>query len=144
LSTAVYFFCVQPQTNSGAVMRCCFVALLLLTLLSACGGQIGQHYSVLFHPYSASLDPLDQQAVDAAAAFAKAHPLMPISVKTYTPYMGVEIDTISGQRTETVLRALEQAGIGRMRIEVVGSDRLLDPNGMPNLPRNRVDIFVGL
>src|ERR1700760_1586549 len=125
-------------------MRRRFVTLLLPPLMSACGGQAGQRYSVFFQPYSASLDPQGQQAVGAAATFAKAHPLMPISIKAYTPYLGEEIYTASGQRTETVLRALEQAGIGRMRIEVVGSDRLLDPNGMPNLPRDRVDIYVGL
>jgi outer membrane protein OmpA-like peptidoglycan-associated protein len=124
-------------------MRRRFATLLLLTLMSACSGQSGQHYSVFFQPYSASLDPQAQQAVDEAATFAKAHTLMPISIKAYTPYMGEEIDTMSGQRTETVLRALLQRGISRMRIEVVGSDRLLDPNGMPNLPRQRVDIYVG-
>jgi outer membrane protein OmpA-like peptidoglycan-associated protein len=124
-------------------MRRRFATLLLLTLMSACGSQTGQHYSVFFQPYSASLDPQAQQVVQAAATFAKDHTLLPIAIKTYTPYMGVEINTMSGQRTETVLRALLQEGISRMRIEVVGSDRLLHPNGMPNLPPQRVDIYVG-
>ena len=125
-------------------MRYRLATLALLILMSACGRQPGQHYRVVFQPYSATLDPQAQQTVHDAATFAKAHTLMPISIKGYTPYMGEEIDTMSGQRTETVLRALLQEGISRMRIEVVGSDRLLDPDGMTNLPPQRVDIYVGL
>jgi outer membrane protein OmpA-like peptidoglycan-associated protein len=124
-------------------MRCRFAILLLSTLAGACGSQAGQRFSVYFQPYSANFDPQAQQVVHEAATFAKAHPLMPLSIKNTTPYMGLEVDTISGQRTEAVLHALLQEGVSRMRIEIVGTDRLLDPNGMPNLPPQRVDISVG-
>jgi outer membrane protein OmpA-like peptidoglycan-associated protein len=131
------------QIIIGVVMRCHLVVLLLSTLLSACSGQSGQHFPVFFQPYDANLDSQAQESVHQAASFAKAHPLMPLSIIGLTPYMGVEVDTMSGQRTQSVLNALLREGIGRMRIEIVGSDRLLDPNGMPNLPAQRVDIYVG-
>jgi len=124
-------------------MRYRLAVLLLSTLLSACGGQSGRQFPVFFQPYDANLDLQAQEAVHQAAAFAKAHPLMPLSIVGQTPYMGVEVDTMSGQRTQSVLNALLREGISRMRIEIVGSDRLLDPNGMPNLPAQRVDIHVG-
>jgi outer membrane protein OmpA-like peptidoglycan-associated protein len=124
-------------------MRCRFAVLLLSTLVGACSGQSGQRFSVYFQPYSADFDPQAQQVVHEAATFAKAHPLMPLSIKNTTPDMGLQVDTLSGQRTEAVLHALLQEGVSRMRIEIVGADRLLDPNGMPNLPPQRVDISVG-
>jgi outer membrane protein OmpA-like peptidoglycan-associated protein len=143
LFKGLYFFPTCPIINPGAIMRCRFAVLLLSTLVGACGGQSGQRYSVYFQPYSAGFDPQAQQVIHEAATFAKAHPLLPLSIKNTTPYMGVQVDTLSGQRTEAVLHALLQEGISRMRIEVVGADRLLDPNGMPNLPAQRVDISVG-
>jgi outer membrane protein OmpA-like peptidoglycan-associated protein len=124
-------------------MRCRFAVLLLSTLVGACSGQSGQRFSVYFQPYPADFDPQAQQVVHEAATFAKAHPLMPLSIKNTTPDMGLQVDTLSGQRTEAVLHALLQEGVSRMRIEIVGADRLLDPNGMPNLPRQWVDISVG-
>jgi outer membrane protein OmpA-like peptidoglycan-associated protein len=136
-----YFSRTCSIVNPGAIMR--LAVLLLLTLVGACGGQSGQRYSVYFQPYSAGFDPQAQQVVHEAATFAKAHPLLPLSIKNTTPYIGVQVDTLSGQRTEAVLHALLQEGISRMRIEIVGADRLLDPNGMPNLPAQRVDISVG-
>jgi outer membrane protein OmpA-like peptidoglycan-associated protein len=126
------------------MMRCRRAVVLLSTLLTACGGQTGQHFPVFFQLYVAQLDAQGQETVRQAAAFAKAHPLMPLSIVGTTPYMGEEPDTMSGQRTRAVLNALLQEGVGRMRIEVVGNNRLLDPNGMPNLPPRRVDIYVGL
>jgi len=95
------------------------------------------------HRLTLTFDPQAQQVVHEAATFAKAHPLTPLSIKNTTPDMGLQVDTLSGQRTEAVLHALLQEGVSRMRIEIVGADRLLDPNGMPNLPPQRVDISVG-
>jgi outer membrane protein OmpA-like peptidoglycan-associated protein len=140
-----YFLCLQPNNRIPAVMmRCRLAVVLLATFLGACSGQAGQHFRVFFQPYVAQLDAQGQETVRQAAAFAKAHPLMPLSIVGTTPYMGEDPDTMSGQRTLAVLNGLLQEGIDRIRIEVVGSDRLLDPNGMPNLPPGRVDIAVGL
>jgi|1186.fasta_scaffold291090_1 outer membrane protein OmpA-like peptidoglycan-associated protein len=125
-------------------MRYRFALLVFLAFINACGGQIGRSYSIIFQPYSADLDPQAQKAVQAAAIFANAHPLMPISIVNFTPYNGFNGDTMSGQRADAVLNALLKKGVSRMRIEIKGTDRLLDPNGMPNLPTPRVDIHVGL
>src|SRR3954454_13907550 len=113
LFKGLYFFPTCPIINPGAIMRCHFAVLLLSTLVGACGGQSGQRYSVYFQPYSAGFDPQAQQVIHEAATFAKAHPLLPLSIKNTTPYMGVQVDTLSGQRTEAVLHALLQEGISR-------------------------------
>ena len=125
-------------------MRYRFTTLVLFALLGGCGGGDGKSFSVFFQPYSADLDPRAQETVHAAATFANAHPLMPVSIAGYTPSQGFNVDTTSGQRAEVVQNALVREGVGRLRIEIVGSDRLIDPTGLPNLPVGRVDINVGL
>ena len=118
--------------------------LLLLMALSGCGGDHGQTFSVVFQPYSTDLDAQAQAAVHAAAAFAQAHPLMPLSIPGYStrPYPG-NLPDVRQQRVAVVLGALIHEGIGRWRIGVLGNG-LLYPDGVPGLEDDRVDINVGL
>jgi cytochrome c oxidase subunit 2 len=121
------------------------VILLLLVFLGGCGGQAGQSFSLFFQPYSSGLDPRAQETVQTAATYAKAHPLMPISIAGYSDpgNPADDFDTLWNQRSEAVQDALVRQGVGPMRIEVLGKG-ILYPDGLPNLPVRRVDINIGL
>ncbi|HBK08550.1 MAG TPA: hypothetical protein DDZ81_22315 [Acetobacteraceae bacterium] len=125
-------------------MRKYATILLLFTVLSGCVSEHGQTFSVFFQPYSADLDPRAQVTVHAAAAFAKAHPLMPLSIPGYSrrPYPG-NLPDLRQQRVAVVLRTLTKEGVDRWRIGVLG-EGLLYPDGVPGLEMERVDINIGL
>jgi hypothetical protein len=118
--------------------------LLLLASLGGCAGQDGKRFSILFQPYSSDLGPQAQQEVQAASAYAKTHPLMPLSIADYSsrpdPH---DIDTMKQQRVGVVQNALVRDGVDQIRIEVLGNG-ILYPDGVPNLPTGKVDINIGL
>jgi outer membrane protein OmpA-like peptidoglycan-associated protein len=127
-----------------ARMRPRIAAILLTTLLSACSGPLGAKYPVRFPPFDAGLDPQAQAAVRAAATFAAAHPLMPVTISGYRqPLDPSDIETLRQERVQTVQRALLQEGVGSERIEILGNG-LLYPDGVPDSPKGRVDINIGL
>lgn len=130
----------------GGPMRYRVAVLLLFTFLGGCTGPSGQTFSVPFGPYSANLDPPAQEIVRAAAAFAKAHSLMPLSIAGYTIRPDPDyVDTLREQRVAAVRRALVTEGVGEFRIQVLGTG-IVYPQGvpMPSLPPGRVDINIGL
>ncbi len=125
-------------------MRPWVAVVLLSALLVGCTGPAGGKYSVRFQPFSAFLDAPAQAVVHSAAAFANAHPLMPLSISGYaSPLDPSDIETLRQERVQTVQRALIQEGVGRERIEVLGTG-LLYPDGVPDSPLGRVDIKIGL
>jgi outer membrane protein OmpA-like peptidoglycan-associated protein len=125
-------------------MRSGMTVILLCVLAGACSSPNGGKYSVRFQPFSADLDPQARAVVHSAAAFANAHPLMPLSIAGYaTPLNPGDIETLRQERVQTVQRTLIQEGVGAERIEVLGTG-LLYPDGVPDLPKGRVDIAIGL
>jgi outer membrane protein OmpA-like peptidoglycan-associated protein len=125
-------------------MRYRIGVVLFLVLLAGCAGPDGGKFSVLFQPYSADLDPKAQETVRAAGAFAKAHPLMPLSLSGYTsrPDPG-DFPTLRQVRVVAVRNALVAEGVDRLRIEALGNG-ILYPDGVPDQQAGRVDINVGL
>jgi outer membrane protein OmpA-like peptidoglycan-associated protein len=118
--------------------------LLLLALIGGCSGQGGKAFGIAFPAYSADLDPQAQAAVQAAATFAKAHPLMPLSIAGYAARPDAEdIATLRQQRVAVVRDALVREGVDQIRIEVLGNG-ILYPDGVPDLPTDKVNINVGL
>jgi outer membrane protein OmpA-like peptidoglycan-associated protein len=125
-------------------MRCGIVVVLLSTLLVGCSGPDGGKYRVFFQPYSSGLDARARAAVQSAATFANAHPLMPLSIAGYaTPLDPHDIETLRQERVQAVQRALIDDGVASIRIEVLGTG-LLYPDGVPDSPTGRVDINIGL
>ncbi|HEY0184667.1 MAG TPA: hypothetical protein VGC09_17850 [Rhodopila sp.] len=125
-------------------MRYRVAILVLLAFLGGCAGPDGKKFSVLFPPYSADLDPAAQEVVHAAATFAKAHPLMPLSVGGYAsrPDPG-NYPTLRQERVGVVQKALVREGVDQFRIEIPGNG-IIYPDGVPDLPVDRVDINIGL
>jgi outer membrane protein OmpA-like peptidoglycan-associated protein len=125
-------------------MRHRLAVLTLFALLAACGAKGGQSFRVFFQPYSSDLDAQSQATVQAAAAYANAHPLMPISITgdATRPDTG-DIDTLRQQRVAVVKDALVRAGIGAAGIDIMGAG-LAYPTGVPDQPVGRVVINVGL
>jgi outer membrane protein OmpA-like peptidoglycan-associated protein len=127
-------------------MRQSVAFLLLVGLFAGCAGPDGGKYSVVFQPYSSALDPSAQATVHNAAAFAGAHPLMPLSISGYatpSPIDTGDIETLRQLRVQTVQQALISEGVSSFRIEVLGTG-LQYPDGVPDSPIGRVDIAVGL
>jgi outer membrane protein OmpA-like peptidoglycan-associated protein len=125
-------------------MRYRVAIVLLFAFLAGCGGQAGKSFPVFFQPYSSALDAEGQATVQAAAAYANAHALMPVSIAgdATRPDTG-DIDTLRQQRVAVVKDALVQAGLGAAGIDVFGTG-LSYPNGDPSQIRGRVVINVGL
>ena len=119
---------------------------LLMTVLAGCAGGDGGNYSVFFMPYSSQLDQKALDTIQSAATFAKANPPMPITIQGYTTRPDpTEHDSLRELRVAVVKNGLLNAGVGSMRIEVLGNG-LIYPQGvpMPTLPSGRVEIHVGL
>ena len=115
-------------------------------LLSGCAGGLGQTYYVQFMSFSASPDPQGQATVESAAAFAKANPLMPVTIDGfhYGQYTN-QVDSLAEERVRVVISQLVRAGVGRGRIQVLGKG-ISYAQGAPinPLPPNTVKIGVGL
>nr|WP_294524049.1 hypothetical protein [uncultured Rhodopila sp.] len=125
-------------------MRRRLAIVLLFGLLAGCGGQAGKSFPVFFQPYSATLDAQGQATVQAAAAYANAHALMPVALAgdATRPDMG-DFDTLRQQRVAVVKDALVQAGVGAAGIDVLGTG-LAYGDGDPSQIAGRVVINVGL
>jgi outer membrane protein OmpA-like peptidoglycan-associated protein len=125
-------------------MRYRVAVVLLFAFLAGCGGQAGKSFPVFFQPYSSALDAQGLATVQAAAAYANAHTLMPVSIAgdATRPDPG-DFDTLRQQRVAVVKDALVQAGVGAAGIDVWGTG-LAFPNGDPSQIAGRVVINVGL
>jgi outer membrane protein OmpA-like peptidoglycan-associated protein len=125
-------------------MRSGFGWLLLCVALAGCAGGDGKAFYVFFQPYSSDLDSEAQTTVQAAATYALAHPLMPISIAgdATRPDTG-DNDTLRQQRVAAVKDALVRAGVGAPGIDVRGNG-LAYPDGVPDQPVGRVTVNVGL
>jgi outer membrane protein OmpA-like peptidoglycan-associated protein len=117
--------------------------LLLVAFLSGCSGKDGKSFYVFFQPYDSGLDAQAQATVQAAATYANAHPLMPISIAGDATRPDIGVDTLRQQRVAAVKHALVQAGVGAMGIDIQGAG-LAYADGMPDQPVGRVTINVGL
>jgi outer membrane protein OmpA-like peptidoglycan-associated protein len=125
-------------------MRFRVTIVLLFTLLCGCSGGAGKSFSVFFQPYSAALDGQALATVQAAATYAKAHPLMPVALAgdATRPDTG-DLDTLRQERVAAVKDALVQAGLGAAGIDVWGTGMAF-PTGDPSQVVGRVVISVGL
>jgi outer membrane protein OmpA-like peptidoglycan-associated protein len=125
-------------------MRYRVAIVLLFAFLAGCGGQAGKSFPVFFQPYSSALDAQGLATVQAAAAYANAHTLMPVAIAgdATLPDSG-DFDTLRQQRVAVVKDALVQAGIGAAGIDVFGTG-LAFPTGDPSQVQGRVVINVGL
>jgi outer membrane protein OmpA-like peptidoglycan-associated protein len=126
-------------------MRVYRTTILLLACLGGCSGRSdSQKYSVYFEPYSAELDRHGRETIDAAAAFARSHPLQPVAVDGFAapPDPQRDVDGLSAQRAEVVKRALVVDGVGAARITTVANG-ITDPKSLPSVAVRRVDIGIG-
>jgi len=122
--------------------------LLLFATLSGCAGGLGHTYMISFQSNSATPDAQGQAAIDSAIAFAKANPLMPITIDgfAYGQYTN-QVDTMSEERVRVLANTLVRGGIGRERIDILGkSGGIAYAQGSPmaRLPPNTVKLGVGL
>ncbi len=125
-------------------MRASVVIVMLLVLLAGCAGLEGHKYVVRFQPYDLALDAQAQGAVQSAAAFAKAHPLSPITIAGYaSPADTGDFQTLRQQRVGLVQSALVAQGVDPLRIEILGNG-ILYPDGVPDEVAGQIDIAVGL
>ncbi len=119
---------------------------LMLASVAGCAGGVGQTFMVSFMSFSATPDAQGQAVVQAAIAFANAHPLAPITIDGFrTGQYPNESDTIAAERVEVVSAALVEGGVSRARIEILGHG-IAYPQGspMPSLPSDRVKIAIAL
>jgi outer membrane protein OmpA-like peptidoglycan-associated protein len=127
-------------------MRYRVAIVVLFAFLSGCSGSDGKTFPVYFQPFSADLDPQAQATVHAAAAFASAHPLMPLTIPGYaTPPSADALPTLRQEQVGAVREALIREGVDRLRIEIQGTGAgLVDHGGVPNITPGEVDIAIGL
>jgi hypothetical protein len=121
--------------------------LLMLTLFAGCSGGLGQTFFVRYLPFSSTPDQQGEAALQAAVAFAKANPLMPVTIDGFNTPPGVrDFDTMAQERVRVVRARLIEGGIGRERLEVLGGGNLAYTQGqtMPTVPRDTVKIGIGL
>jgi hypothetical protein len=124
----------------------CVILLVMCASLAGCVGGLGRTYSVSYLPFSAKPDSQGQQAVDAALAFAKANPLMPVTIDGYsTPPDVRQFDSMAQERVRILRSTLIDGGVDRARIGVLGNG-IAYPQGtrMPTLPRDTVNVGIGL
>ncbi len=131
-------------------MRLKSMTILVLTAMSmaplgGCGwfGNGGK-YSLYFQPYSATLDPQAVDTIHNAAAYAQAHPLLPVIVTGFSapPDPKQDVPGLSDDRADAVKKGLIAEGIKPNRIVTVGNG-VTDPQSLPSVAVRRVDINVG-
>jgi outer membrane protein OmpA-like peptidoglycan-associated protein len=103
---------------------------------------------ITFPVYSATPDEQGTAAIQSAVAFAKANPLMPVTIDGFShgQYTN-QVDTMSEERVRVVASMMVQGGIGRERIDILGkSGSIAYAQGSPmaQLPPNTVKLGVGL
>lgn len=127
-------------------MRFRWIALASLAVLPACAsGSDTRSFSVYFQPYSAELDQQGWETTDAAAEYAKAYPLLPVSVAGHSAPAdpGRDVDELADRRAAEIRRVLTADGFSASRI-VLSAYGPSDPHPMPQVAVRRVDITVGL
>jgi hypothetical protein len=120
---------------------------LLLATLAGCSGGLGQTFMVRFLPFSSAPDQQGEAALQAAIALAKANPLMPITIDGFRSSPDVrDFDTMAQERVRVLRARIVEAGIGRERVEILGSGSIAYTHGqpMPPLPPDTVKVGVGL
>jgi outer membrane protein OmpA-like peptidoglycan-associated protein len=120
-----------------------FAILPLGLLLAACHVVGPEHFVVFFSPWSANLDANGKQVVDRVGAYARQRPGAAVTVNGYASTVGPADanQTLSEQRTKTVVDAIVAAGVSPNRIarQSHGAvDYTLDP-----IESRRVEITVG-
>ena len=113
--------------------------------LTGCSWFTGSRkFSVYFPPYSAELDQQALETIHAAAHFAQAHPLQPVSVDGFAapPDPKQDVPGLSAQRADTVKQALLGDGVLPLRI-TTSANGVVNPKTLPSLAVRRVDITVG-
>ncbi len=123
-----------------------FVPLLALSAtVAGCSWLTdSRKFSVYFQAYSADLDHQAHESILAAAQFAKAHPLQPVTVEGFSapPDPDRDVPGLSAQRAEAVKQALIADGVGSERITTSASG-IADPKTLPSVAVRRVDVSVG-
>jgi hypothetical protein len=124
----------------------CAVLLMMCASLAGCAGGLGRTYSISYLPFSAKPDAPGKQALDAAIAFAKANPLMPVTIDGYTtPPDARQFDSMAQERVRVVRMTLIDGGIDRARIGILGNGiAYAQGTRMPTLPRDTVNVGIGL
>jgi outer membrane protein OmpA-like peptidoglycan-associated protein len=120
------------------------VSTVLLVLGGCSTFQDHPRYSVYFQPYSADLDDQAKVTLHTAADYAVAHRTLPVFVTGYSAPAdpGKDVDGLSGQRADTVTKALRDGGVAPNRI-VTTANGAVDPGTLPNVSVRRVDIRIG-
>jgi hypothetical protein len=122
------------------------VLLFMLGSLAGCASSLGQTFMVRFMPFSATPDAQGQATLQAAIAFANAHPLMPVTIDgfRYGQYPN-EFDTMREERVRDVVSMLVAGGVGRERIDILGKGiAYAQGSPMPTPPPETVKIAIGL
>jgi hypothetical protein len=119
---------------------------MMCASLAGCAGGLGRTYSISYLPFSARPDAPGQQAVQAAIAYAKANPLMPVTIDGYsTPPDVRQFDSMAQERVRILRVSLIEGGVDRARISVLGSGiAYAQGTRMPTLPRDTVNVGIGL
>src|ERR1700750_3351038 len=99
------------QSMLKFMMRCSAL-LLLVGCLVGCAGGLGHTFIVHYMPFSTTPDDQGKASVSAAIAFAKAHPLMPVTIDGfhYGQYSN-EFDSLREERVRVLVYRLGQEGI---------------------------------
>jgi hypothetical protein len=132
--------------ESVNVMLRRFALLLMLGSLAGCAGGLGQTFMVQFMPFSATPDTQGRATVQAAIAYANAHPLAPVTIDGfhYGQYSN-QFDTIGEERVRVVVSMLVEGGLSRVRIDILGKGiAYAQGSPMPSLPSDTVKITIGL
>ncbi len=120
--------------------------VLMLVSLAGCGAGLGQTFIVQFMPFSATPDAQGQSTLQAAIAFAKANPLMPVTIDGFRQgQYPNEFDTLREERVRDVVAMLVAAGVGRERIDILGEGiAYAQGSPTPAPPPDTVKIAIGL
>ena len=122
-----------------------FIPLMLGAFVGGCAVFTTDetHYSIYFRPHSSELDQQGHATVQTAAAVARANLTVPVTLAGYaSPPDPADNDVLSAQRAAVVQKALITEGVAANRILTVANGTT-DPNGLPNLSVQRVDISIG-
>jgi outer membrane protein OmpA-like peptidoglycan-associated protein len=126
-------------------MRIRWVIIVAIASLSGCAWLTGSNeYRVYFQSNSTDTDTQAIRTIRAAADFAQAHPLQPVTVTGYSapPDPNLNIDNLSGKRADKVTQMLVDEGVRPERI-TTGANGVTDPKTLPELAVRRVDVSIG-
>jgi hypothetical protein len=120
--------------------------LLMLGSLAGCAGGLGQTFLVRFMPFSATPDAEGRATFQAAVAYAKANPLMPVTVDGFRQgQYPNEYDTLREERVRGTVSELVAGGVSRGRIDILGEGiAYAQGSPTPSPPPDTVKISIGL